>query len=120
MVDKKLRSKIALEYHTGLRTSATSVIYGKITGVSMTENFTKLNVGFVYFDSNGDVIDRGAWTLSGADQINAMRETLDPLLPAPVGESEDNMIKYYTGFMSVASSEWGTDITDWEIIDDIG
>lgn len=119
MVDKKLRSKIALTYNTGLRDQTTAIITGKILNVGYTRNFTMITVQFMYTDSNGAEVARSAWTIEGADEINQLFADISPYLPPLVDEATDTMNKFYTGFMFVAAEGWATPITDWEIIDDV-
>jgi hypothetical protein len=119
MVDKKLRSKIALTYNTGLKDQNSDIVTGKILNVGHTRNFTMITVQFAYFDSLGAEIQRSAWTIEGADEINQLFADITPYLPPLVDEATDTMNKFYTGFMFVAAEGWGTPITDWELIDDV-
>jgi len=116
---KKIQSKIALNYNTGLRTQGNSVITGRIVNVAHTNNFETIGVSFVYTDANGAEIARSAWQIEGQTEIDALFAQIEPLLPPDAGETQNELNKFYQGFLVVAADNWGTDIGDWEIVDDL-
>lgn len=116
---KKIQSKIPLTYNTGLRTQGTSVITGRIVNVAYSNNFEKIGVAFIYTDANGVEIARNAWTIEGQEQIDGLFTQIEPLLPPDAGETQNTLNKFYQGFLQVAADNWGTDLGDWEIVDDI-
>lgn len=119
MIDKKIQSKIALDYNTGIRTQSNDIVTGKILNVGYTRHFTMVTVQFAYYNSAGEEIARSGWNIEGAANIDQLFADIQPYLPAPVDYATDIMNKFYTGFMFVAAEAWGTPITDWELVDDI-
>ena len=117
--DKKIRSKIALTFNTGLRTQKTSVVTGKIMAVAYKKGFTHLAVNFAYFDADGQIISNNAWQIETSDEQDALFNQIEPLLPPSVAETQDTLNKFYQGFLAVAADNWGTDVGDWEIVDDV-
>lgn len=118
MTDKKIRSKISLDYNTGLKTSANSVITGKIISIAYPK-FDHIAVKYQYLDANGVVVDNGVWEIVGETEINDLMAQIQPLLPPSTGEVQDTIEKFYQGFLFVAADTWTTDPGDWELIDDV-
>ncbi len=118
MTDKKIRSKIALDYNTGLRTSANSIITGKITSIAYPK-FDHIALKYQYTDANGDVVENGVWEIVGETQINDLMAQIEPLLPPSTGEVQDTIDKFYQGFLLVAADAWSTDQGDWELVDEV-
>lgn len=118
MTDKKVRSKISLTYNTGLRTSASSIITGKITSIAYPQ-FDHIALKYQYTDSNGAIVENGIWEIIGETEINDLMALIEPLLPPPTGEVQNTIDKFYQGFLLVAAEAWNTTQGDWELIDDI-
>lgn len=119
MTDKKLQSVNALTYNDGLHNQKSSIITGKILSVGLTRNFTMVSVQFAYFDDQGGEIARSAWTIEGEDAINALWAQVAPLMPPPTTYAQDELLKYYVGFMLVAAETWQTPTSDWVLVDDV-
>ena len=71
MTNKKIRSKIAITYHPTVKTTASSILTGKILGVAR-PRFDYIAVKYEYRDAADVVIESGAWTMEGEAQIDAL------------------------------------------------
>ena len=119
MIDKKIQSVNPLQYNVGLRDNNISVITGKILNVGLVRNFEMLTVQFAYYNDQGAEISRSAWTVEGADQINSLWAQIAPLMPPPTNYAQDELLKYYVGFMLIASESWGVPYLGWALVDDV-
>jgi hypothetical protein len=117
--NKKIRSKVALTYNTGLHTTASSIVTGRIINVSYSNGFQLIGVSFAYTDANDVVIDSSAWNIEGAENIDALFAQIAPLLPPDAGECQNTINKFYQGMLAIAASSWNNSLGDWEIVDDI-
>tara|TARA_R110001606_G_scaffold330726_2_gene478398 strand:- start:33 stop:401 length:369 start_codon:yes stop_codon:yes gene_type:complete len=117
--NKKIRSKISLDYNTGLHTQASSIITGRIINVSYSNAFRTISVSFAYMDSNDIVIEQSAWSIEGAENIDALFDRISGDLPPDAGECQNTLNKFYQGMLAIAADSWATPTTDWEIVDDI-
>lgn len=119
MINKKIQSVNALAYNVGLRDSNVSVITGKIVNIGLIHNFEMLTVQFAYYNEQGAEISRSAWNIEGATEINALWAQIAPLMPPPTNYAQDELLKYYIGFMLIASESWGVPYSDWVLVDDV-
>ena len=117
--NKKIRSKIALTYNTGLHTTATSIVSGRIINVAYSNGFKTIGVSFAYTDANDIVIESSAWTIEGDANIDALFAQIQPNLPPDAGECQNTLNKFYEGMLLIAANSWGVNVGDWEIVDDI-
>lgn len=119
MTDKKIVSSIPLTYNTGLHGTESSIITGKIANVGLIHGFDMITIQFAYFNEAGIQINKSAFNIEGADNINDLWMQIEPLLPAPVSKAQDTINEYYTGFRIIASESWRNNVSDWILTDDI-
>ena len=119
MINKKIQSVNPLQFNVGLKSNKSSVITGKILNIGLVQNFNMLTVQFAYFDDQGAEISRSAWTIEGEEQINGLWAQVSPLMPPPTNYAQDELLKYYIGFMLIACETWGIPYSDWVLVDDI-
>jgi len=110
----KLRTKIDVNFNSGVTGTATGIVEGTLQDGLWLENFNKVGANFTY-SANGQEFYKNAFLIEG-ENIQLMYDAVKGSIPEGLDFKDEQKYMFYLGFMFEMANTFGIKSTDIEIV----
>ena len=112
---KHIKSKVPVEFNTGINQKKTAIVCGIIQNFVYTGQGTGAN--FVYIEENGQPVHQNAFQLDVAG-TNALNEQIKGEIPEGLTHHEESMYRFYLAFIFQMAQTFNIQANEIEIIEE--
>ena len=117
----KIRTKIAVEYNSGIAGTATGVIEGTMISAGWINNpetneFDRVGINYTYNLPDGTILLKDGLTIEGESYIEGLYNEIKGSIPSGLSHVSESQTKFYLAFAQQMAATFGIETTDIEII----
>lgn len=110
---KHIKSKVPVEFNTGINQKKTAIVCGIIQNFVYTDQGTGAN--FVYTEENGQPVHQNAFQLD-VEGTNALNEQIKDDIPEGLTHHQEAMYRFYLAYMVQMAETFKIAVSDIEIV----
>jgi len=113
----KIRTKNPVDYHTGVKTTVSGVLEGHLINEAFSNGSTAFGANYAYATPEGEVVEKGGFTLDTAEEINGLHSAVIDSIPDGLSFTDFMERLFHEAFIVRMAMTFEIDPSEIEIVE---